>query len=135
MGRMSMETRRRVIVLRQRGFKLKDIQLRLCDEGIKVSKTSLCLLIKKYNSEGIIADRLRPPSRPAKLSFRYLQMIDNALDQDDEMTCNDLRRTLRDKGVSVSSSTIYRAKKHLGMFTCSLVASKKSDWIIIVYYG
>ena len=114
MGRMSMETRRRVIILRHRGYKLKNIQLRLHDEGIEVSKTSLCLFIKKYNNEGIISDRLRPPSRAAKLSFQHLRMIDNVLDQDDEITCNELRRMLRKRGVNVSSSTVYRAKKHLG---------------------
>ena len=52
MARMSIETRRRVVSLHRQGFKLKDIQLRLKEKDIFVSKRSLCLLIKKYKLKG-----------------------------------------------------------------------------------
>ena len=40
---MSMETCRHVINLHSTGFKLKDIQSHLKEEGIIISITSLCL--------------------------------------------------------------------------------------------
>jgi len=45
---MSTETRMRVIGLWKLHFSLKDVQAKLKDEVIRVSKKSLCLLIKKY---------------------------------------------------------------------------------------
>ena len=47
-GRMSIETRMRVIGLWKLHFSLKDMQAKLKDEEIRVNKKSLCLLIKKY---------------------------------------------------------------------------------------
>ena len=87
---MSLDTRRRVITLHKRGLKLKDIQLRLKEEDIAVSKTSLYLLIKKFRREGIVTDRFKRPSRPPKLTAQHLQLIDDALDGDDEMSNRNL---------------------------------------------
>ena len=66
-------------------IKLKDIQRHLKEEDISVSKTSLCLLIRKYKETGTVADRRRPPSQTKKLKLHHLVMIDEALVQDDEM--------------------------------------------------
>ena len=109
MARMSMETRRRVIVLFKRGLTLKKIKARLEEEGIRVSKTSLCLLIKKYKSTGMIADKIRPPAKTKKLDLEHLCLIDKALDNDDEISTNELRSMLREAGVVASLSTIQRA--------------------------
>ena len=114
MARMSMETRRRVIVLFKRGVRLKKIKARLEEEGIKVSKTSLCLLIKKYKTTGMIADKIRPPAKTKKLELEHLCLIDEALDEDDELSTNEIRSKLRKVGVVASLSTIQRAKKYLG---------------------
>ena len=114
MARMSMETRRRVIVLFKRGFKLKKIKARLEEESIRVSKTSLCLLIKKYKTTGMIADKVRPPAKTKKLELEDLCLIDESLDNDDEISTNELRSKLREAGVVASLSTIQRAKKYLG---------------------
>ena len=115
MARMSMETRRRVINLHNNGFKLKDIQFRLKEESIVVSKTSLCLLIKKYKRRGFISDLPRPV-RPKKLSPEHLIMIDDAVAKDDEISTSELRAMLQEAGVHVSISTIQRAKRQLGLF-------------------
>ena len=58
----------------------KGIKARLEEEGIKVSKTSLCMLIKKYKATGMIADRIRPPVKSKKLELEHLCLIDEALD-------------------------------------------------------
>ena len=56
MGRMTMETRRRVVNFSRVGMHLKPIQHRLAEEGISVSRTSLYLLLKKYQETGMITD-------------------------------------------------------------------------------
>ena len=92
MARMSIENRRRVVVLYCQGFKLKDIQLRLKEEDIFVSKRSLCLLIKKYKLHWTILDMPRPV-QPGKLSLEHLKIIDSTLEQDDETLAVELRLT------------------------------------------
>ena len=99
--------------MHHQGFKLKDIQLRLKEEDIIVSKRSLCLLIKKYKVHGTILDMPRPV-RPGKLSLEHLRIIDSALEQDDETSAAELRGLLREAGARVSVSTIQRAKRKLG---------------------
>ena len=107
MGRMTLETRRRVITLHSDGVKLKDIQSYLKGEGIAVSKTiaSLCLLIKKYKNYGVISDLPRP-LKETILSPELLMMIDDAVAQDDEISTPELRAMLQEAGVQVSISTI-----------------------------
>ena len=118
MGRMTLETCRRVITLHSDGVKLKDIQSYLKGEGIAVSKTSLCLLIKKYINYGVISDLPRP-LKETILSPELLMMIDDAVAQDDKISTPELRAMLQEAGVQVSISTIQRAKRKLGMFTTS----------------
>ena len=95
-------------------IKLKDIQRRLQEEKVSVSKTSLCLLIWKYKDTGAVTDRRRPPSCAKKLQLCQLIMIDEALAEDDELTNAELRSILKEAGTDVSLSTIQRAKRHLG---------------------
>ena len=47
MGRMSLATRSRVISMWKNGYRLSKIQARLLEEGVAVSKKSLCLNIRK----------------------------------------------------------------------------------------
>ena len=50
--------RQRVVNMWRKKVKLNwDIQSHLKEEDITVSKTSLCLLIKKYKETGTVADR------------------------------------------------------------------------------
>ena len=115
MGRMTLETRRRVVNFSRLGMRLKPIQHRLAEEGISVSRTSLCLLLKKYQETGMITDRVRPRSQGKKLELEHLCLIDEAVDKDDEISNADLRKMLQEEtGIVVSISTIQRAKKHLG---------------------
>ena len=88
---MTSETRRRVIKFSWLGMRVKAIQRRLAEEGVTISKTSLCLLLKKYNETGTIADRIRPRSLGRKLQLEHLRLIDEALDKDDEISSVDLR--------------------------------------------
>ena len=78
MARMSLDTRSRVVYLHKSGFKLKDIQLRLKEEDIKVSKKSLCLLLRKYRLHGVVSD-LPKRAKRRKLALQHLKLIDEAI--------------------------------------------------------
>ena len=96
-------------------MQLKAIKGRLEEEGIHVSKTSLCMLLKKYREISTVADRFRPRSHSKKLTIEHLALIDAALDKDDEISNDDLRKILQEEGgIVVSNNTVQRAKKHLG---------------------
>lgn len=115
MGRMTLETRRRVVNLSKLGMRLKAIKHRLEEEGIQVSKTGLCMLLKKYKETGTVQDRFRPRNQSKKLTLEHLALIDAAVDKDDEVSNGDLCKMLREEcGIVVSKSTVQRAKKHLG---------------------
>ena len=112
---MSLDTRKRVICLHQNSYSLKEIKQQLNDEDILVSITSICLLIKKYKSEGMITDRVRPTPIPSKLQLKDMYLLDEALANDDELSTRELQGMLQDNnGTVVSISTIQRAKQHLG---------------------
>ena len=90
-------------------------QRRLAEEGVTISKTSQCLLLKKYKETGTIADRIRPRSLGRKLQLEHLRLIDKALDKDDEVSSIDLCKMLQEKaGILLSISTVQCAKNHLG---------------------
>ena len=95
-------------------YTLKKIKARL-KEGEVVSKTSLCLLIKKYKATGSVAD-YRPTARPKKLKEIHYQFIDKQMAKDDELTGIKLLRMLKEEfpDVSVSLSTVKKAKCELG---------------------
>ena len=96
MGRMTLETRRRVIKFSWLGMQLKAIQRHLA-EGVTISKTSLCLLLKKYKETGTIADQIRPRSLGRKLQLEHLRLIDEALDKDGEISSVDLHKCYKRK--------------------------------------
>ena len=90
MGRMTLETRRKVVMLSRLGMRLKAIKLCLEEEGIEVSKTSLCLQLKKYRETGTIADQFRQRCYGKKLQLQHYRLIDEAIDKDDEVSNGDL---------------------------------------------
>ena len=49
MGRMSLETRAKVIAMRSRNYSLMKIKEHFEEEGVSVSKVAIYLLIKKYD--------------------------------------------------------------------------------------
>ena len=117
MGRMSLETRRRVINLYQTGMKFCKIRSRLQDEGITVSRVGIWKLIKKYLQTGSVLDRPKPkPSSLKKLKLDDLCTIDDELANDDQLSITEVLQILSDKGVKVSRSVIQRAKKDLGNY-------------------
>jgi len=115
MGRMSADTRVRVVCLWRAGFSVVKIRERLLEEGIVVSRKSLYLLLKKYNETNSIADQKRAPRR-RQLRNEHFQFIDEAMEDNRELTSRQLHGLVVEKNpdLNVSISTIKRARQALG---------------------
>ena len=115
MGRMSVDTRQRVIVWWQKGVKVKEIHQRLREEGIRVSITSLWLLVGKFRKTGFIKDLPRA-SRPSISVREHYEFIDECMAENDELTARCLRSKLQGRfpGFNLSLLTVRRARKDLG---------------------
>ena len=102
-----MDCRRRIVILLKNGFTLQEIKARLEEEGVYISKTSLCFLLKKYRLMGSVVDRPRARA-PKKLSEAHYVFIDNPLENVDELTTRKLHHCLVEKlpTLDVSHSTI-----------------------------
>lgn len=115
MARMSLETRRRVITWHLNGMKRRDIHSQLKGEGTRVTLASISRLIKKYNTTGSIADKVRStPAVPKLLQIEHLSLLDEALAKDDQISISELQQLLLDSGKKVSRSVVQRAKNDLG---------------------
>ena len=115
MGRMSIDTRSRVVFLWQKGYKWKSIHERLVEEGIEVSKTSLYRLIKKFRETGSVHDN-RTWKPPRKLEDIHLRFIGQVMADDDELVSHKLHDKLvrQFPNLSVSLRTVKRARRDLG---------------------
>ena len=97
------------------GWKIKDIDRRLRDEGTSVSETSLYLLISKFAKTGFVRDIKRAP-RQSILKDEHYQFIDEAMERNDELTAYNLWSRLKEAypNLRLSVSTVRRARKDLG---------------------
>ena len=56
MPRLSLEVRRRVVTLFEKGVSVRDIHKRLEEENFIVTKQTLYQLIQKFKRDGVIVD-------------------------------------------------------------------------------
>ncbi len=133
MARLTLETRSRVVYIWQKGFRLKAIQERLKEEGVEVSKKSLCLLIKKFKTTGSVRDN-RTWTPPRLLQDIHLRFIDQALAADDELTSRKLLDMLCTQfpDLKLSISTNKKARRDLGWSCkktryCALISEVNKD--------
>jgi len=103
-------------------------------ECITTTKKTIYLLLQKYRSTGSIHDL--PRGNRKKLNVQHYCFIDEVLSQDDEVTCTQLHEQLHND-ISVSPSTVKRAKKDLGWVSstphyCQLIREankpKQVEW-------
>ena len=73
-----METRR-ILVLLDCGFSVSNIQKRLMEEQIYVSKVAIYQLIKKYKEHHIYIDLPKLPAQKPILNEEQVRYIDNAM--------------------------------------------------------
>ena len=113
MPRLDVDTRRRVVILRDRGYSVSQIKARLLEENIVVSLVSIYKLLKRKEETGTVIDRKRKSS-PKILRSEHLRFIDDAMANDDELTARRLRDLLEAEWpeLKISLSTIKRVRKY-----------------------
>ena len=123
----------RVIRMWEKQFKLKKIQSYLLEEGINISKNSLCALIKKYKQTGSVVD-IKGKERPKLLSEEHIRFIDEAMANDDELTSTQLYKKLLESYPEsrASCSTVVRARRDLGWVCkrtryCAMISANNKD--------
>ena len=124
MPRLDIAARRRVIVLKQSGCSIAEIKKPLSEENISISLQSLFSLVKKYNETGKLIDMPRR-TRPRKLTREMMEMLNQLLLENDELTARRTRSSLLDKwpSLQVSLPTIKRVKREIGWATLLPVAA------------
>ena len=119
MGRMSVELRKRVIVLRSRGYSVGDIFRRFKEEKIPITRQSLYNLIEKFRVQQTVSDMPRR-RRQRIITDEMRQFIQDALKKDDELTATKIRDLLLTSWPDLylrevpSISTIKRTRKDMG---------------------
>lgn len=114
MGRMSVDTRARLVWMWRARFSIARIQDRLGEEGVIVSRKSIYLLVRKHHHTGLIEDLKRAPHR-RQLSNEHFRFIDEAVERNPELTSRQLHSLLCEKfSISASLSTVKRARLALG---------------------
>lgn len=121
MGRMSADTRARVVIMWRAQFPVARIQARLREEGVLVSRKSIYLLVRKYQNLGSIADMPKPP-RKKLLESEHFRFIDESMESNPELTS----RHKENFSVPVSLSTVKRARQALGW------GSKRSRYCALI---
>ena len=115
MPRLDIAARRRVIVLKQSRYSIAEIKKRSSEENISISLQSLFSLVKKYNETGKLIDMPRR-KRPRKLTREMMEMLNQLLSKNDELTARRIRSSLLDKwpSLQVSLPTIKRVRREIG---------------------
>ena len=116
MGRMSIATRKKVILLWRSGYSLPEIQRRLREEETEVTLRSLQRLRRKFQRFHTVYD-LSKAKKPRLLTQEMMNAIEHSLNSDDEMTASRLRAKLAGEFPSISDvslATIKRRRKELG---------------------
>ena len=78
MHRMSLDTRKRVIILKEQGFSVSKIITRLQQEQIFVTHQALYSLFKKHNETGCLVD-LPKRTRTKEINDGMIAVIDEGL--------------------------------------------------------
>ena len=95
------------------GYKSTTIVECLKRNGVKVSVSGVCRLIKKYRETGSI--NRRPGSgRPTKITADVLRIVETQMKLDDETTAVQLQEILLDNGHPLSLQTILTSREKLG---------------------
>ena len=138
MGRMTNETRLRIIMMWKKGMSLRVIQKRLGEEGISISIVSICKLTKKFRLINSILDN-RTYKPPRTLVEEHLRFIDESMAANPELTGIQLLDILKERfpDLKVSISTVKRVRRELGWISkktryCALISdinrAKRVEW-------
>ena len=115
MPQISVDTRKRVTLLKNKGFSVSKILTRLKQEQISVTCQALYNLLKKHSKSGCVVD-LPKRTRTSKISNKLMAIIDEALSDNDELTAREIQSILIEKwpDLDVTLSSIKRIRTQIG---------------------
>ena len=115
MPRLSIEARRRIVLLYSCGCSVPSIVQRLEQEDVEVSKRAVYDLVKKFRLKGVVKDL--PRRKKARiLTYEMKMFIEEELQKNDELTSTAINTSLIRKwpDLRVSVSTIKRVRREMG---------------------
>jgi len=111
---LSIYGKQRILSLHWQGCTVSEIaEILVLEDGIRVSRPGVRMILKRYNQTGTIARKPGSGCYP-KLSPEVLQLIEDAMRNDDETAATQLQAILAAKDVYVSLTTIIRNRHQLG---------------------
>ena len=130
-------TKLRILSLHWQGYKISRIaDILVLEDNTTVSKQSIRLFLKRFLQRGTIA-RKPGSGRASKLSPTILQIIERAMQEDDETTATQIQANLASHDVYVSLTTILRNRRQMGWIYrgsayCQLIRNvnkqKRFEW-------
>lgn len=130
-------TKQRILSLAWKGYKVSAIvECLVLEEGIRVSRQGVRQFLKRFALYRTL-DRKPGSGSPPKLSPAVLQILEDAMREDDETTATQLQAKLASHQIYVSLATIVRNRCELGWTYrgsayCQLIRQankqKRLDW-------
>jgi len=114
--RLSMYTRERLRRCLLEGRSIAATLRVLDSEGVSTCRQTVWRIRRHIRISGT-AQPLPKSGRPTKLTAEVLQMIDDAMERDDETTGTELVVTLKNAGITASRTTILKGRHQLGWTT------------------
>ena len=111
--RLSMYTRERILKLLRAGYSVAETFELLQQEGIRTCRQTVWRIRGLIEAYGPI-EPLHKSGRPTKLASAALQSIENLMQSNDETTGKELKVSLSDSGISVSTTTALKGRRLLG---------------------
>ena len=114
MHKLSSKDRKQIIVQLLQGDTIKSIVVSYEKRGETVSRQTIWRWLKHYRTHDGSTSPLPRGGRPTKLTPEVLQLIDSAMQGDDETTAQELVVKLHDLGFLMSKRTVLAGHKRLG---------------------
>ena len=114
MGRLSLESQKRIVTLRCKGYSVIKIRQRLKEENIVTSRQAIHDVLNKFKNHRIYKD-LPAQRRKPKITEEMKIAIEEASNSDDEITARGVQNSLKARwpDLQVSMSTIKRVRKDM----------------------
>lgn len=109
----SSYAKKRILYHHAQGHSAPTIAKLLKDEGIVASRRGVYSFLLRAQETGDIT-RHPGSGRPSKITDEVKEFVETAMRKDDETTVNELQKTLKDAGHSISHSTTLRCRTGLG---------------------
>ena len=110
----SCRDRKQIIVRLLQGDSIKSIIISYEERGETISRQTIWRWLKHYRTHNGSTSPLPRSGRPAKLTPEVLQLIESAMQDDDETTAQELVAKLQDLDFPVSKRTVLTGHTSLG---------------------